>query len=390
VRVLYVSHTSIVGGGERSLLDLFDALPDEVDPVLASPPGDLSAAASARGLSWYAIPGGGVSARLSLRHSPPAVARLAASALAVRLARRRIAPGIVHANSIRAGLIAAAGGPGRLVVHVRDVLPPGIAGATAGAIVRRSAAVILGNSAYTATRFGGNARVVRPWVDVDRFDPARIGRTEARHRLGFPADSPLLGVVGQVTPWKGQIDAIEVLAAVRREFPSARLLLCGSVRFEHGTRYDNRAYERALHERVRSLGLSVAVHFIGERADVEVVMRALDVLLVPSWVEPFGRVVIEGMASGLPVIATSLGGPAELIDDGRTGLLLAPRVPEVWGRSVAALLADRERMVAMGEAARIRACAFTRAAGVEAVMQTYRELAVAAPRSTAFGARNSA
>jgi glycosyltransferase involved in cell wall biosynthesis len=75
------------------------------------------------------------------------------------------------------------------------------------------------------------------------------------------------------------------------------------------------------------------------------------VLLVPSWAEPFGRVVIEGMAMGVPVIATAEGGPAEIIEDGVDGVLLPPRAPERWAHEVRRLLADRERGRTLAEAA---------------------------------------
>ncbi len=92
--------------------------------------------------------------------------------------------------------------------------------------------------------------------------------------------------------------------------------------------------------------------FTGEVEDAPALIAALDVVLVPSWEEPFGRVVIEAMAMRTPVLATSVGGPADIVTDGIDGMLLPPRSPEVWGASVAELLADPERMARMGTAGR--------------------------------------
>jgi glycosyltransferase involved in cell wall biosynthesis len=361
VNVLYVSHTSTIGGGERSLLDLIGALPDDIQPSLAAPDGELASAAAALGVPWTAIEGSAASLRFDLQSMPRELRRLGSSLRAVRAAARTM--DVVHANSVRAGLLSAAAGSARVVVHVRDVLPPGRTSDVVKTVVRHRANTVVANSEFTARAFGGPAVVAPPWVDETRFAPAEQGTRGA----------PLLGIVGQITPWKGQLEAIEILAGVRQSMPEARLLVCGSVRFQGTTRYDNPAYERLLHERVEALGLTNAVDFAGERGDVEAVLRVLDVLLVPSWEEPFGRVVIEGMATGLPVVATSVGGPASIIHDGIDGLVLPPRKVDVWVEAVAGLLADPDRRAILGAAARGRALsAYSRDACLEPLLRVYR------------------
>jgi glycosyltransferase involved in cell wall biosynthesis len=84
-------------------------------------------------------------------------------------------------------------------------------------------------------------------------------------------------------------------------------------------------------------------------------MAALDLLLVPSWREAFGRVAAEAMAMGVPVLATATGGPAEIVRDGRDGVLLEPRDPARWAEAIDALLGDPARRAAMGSTARRRA-----------------------------------
>ena len=83
-------------------------------------------------------------------------------------------------------------------------------------------------------------------------------------------------------------------------------------------------------------------------------MRALDVLLLPSQEEPFGRAVIEAMALEVPVLATNVGGPGEIIEDGCEGLLLAPGDPPAWARAIRTLADSPERALAMGRAGRRR------------------------------------
>jgi len=157
----------------------------------------------------------------------------------------------------------------------------------------------------------------------------------------------------------------------------------GSVKFRSGsTRYRNDAYLASLHDLVEELSLGDRVRFLGEREDVPEILRALDVLLVPSWEEPFGRVVIEAMAMCTPVLATAIGGPTEVISDGVDGLLLPPRDPARWAEAIRLLLADPARRGSMGRAARAKAMQqFDQPAQAALIAELYRqqlELAVRA------------
>ncbi len=193
-------------------------------------------------------------------------------------------------------------------------------------------------------------------VDATRFDPARIDRATAREQLGFGERELVLGVVAQLTPWKGQDDAIRILARLLPEHPDMRLVVAGSAKFTApSARFDNAAFERRLREMAAELGVKEKTLFAGECRDVPQLLAALDVLLVPSWREAFGRIALEGMAMELPVLATRVGGPGEIVRDGLDGLLLPPRQPDVWAGAVAELVADPGRRREMGRAGRSRA-----------------------------------
>jgi L-malate glycosyltransferase len=384
VRVLYVNHTATVGGGERSLLDLLSALPEEVSPALACPDGDLALAASRLGVPTTPIPEAAPSFRLDPVQTAGGLIRLGRAAVAFRRVARRAQVDLIHANSVRAGLIAAP--PLRLaaapvVVHIRDCLPQGRAAQLTRRAIGSGAAIVLANSEYTAASFVLNrahppVRTVYNPVDTSVFDPMRIDRGEARAGLGLAWDEPTLGVIAQITPWKAQDDAIRALAALRRGGRDARLLIVGSAKFARGTEaFDNVDFERSLHALADELGLGDAVNFLGERGEVAEILRALDLLLVPSWEEPFGRSVIEAMAMETPVIATSVGGPAEIVSDGVDGLLLPPRQPERWAKAARELLDAPARLRAMGEAGRRTALSrFGRETHVQAVLAAYREV----------------
>ncbi|HKP20498.1 MAG TPA: glycosyltransferase family 4 protein [Thermoleophilaceae bacterium] len=372
MRVLYVSHTSHVGGGERSLLELLGALPSDVDPHMACPPGPLHDAVRSAGVPVTTIPGTDGSLKLHPVQTPRALADMARAAMAVRRLGRRLEADLVHGNSVRAGLIAAIasdlGGP-PAIAHVRDCLPDSTASRLVTSIVCRRAAGVIANSSYTLEHFRGARalrmeRVVHNPVDAERFQP------EDRSYNGH---APTLGVVAQLTPWKGQADAVRTLALVKRDFPSARLVLAGSAKFvSRATRFDNRAYVRQLQDLIRELGVEEDVDFLGEVPDPESVYRSLDVLLVPSWEEPFGRAVVEGMAAGVPVVSTEVGGPAEIVSAPDEGVLLPAQEPETWARAVSELLADPDRRRQIARCARLRATtAFTVDRHVRGVLDAY-------------------
>lgn len=361
MRVLYVNHTGLISGGERSLLGLLESLPLDVEPRLASPPGPLHEHAARIGTRTAAIAGTAGSLKLHPVHTPGALAAMAATAGGVLRVAHSWQADVLHANSIRAGMIAepvARVLKRPLVVHVRDCLPPSPLTKRLQASLALRAGAVIAISNHVARAFDPDGvaprlRIIDNPFDLAKLDPARIDRAEARIRVGVAEDDKVLALVGQITPWKGQEEAIRALARVRREHPTAILLLVGEAKFvARATRYDNRTYLRRLHELTARLGLGDAVRFLGEREDVPDILRACDVALLPSWDEPFGRAAVEAMAMGAPLVATAVGGPAEIVTDGVDGTLVQPRDPATLAAAVDGLLGNPHRRQALGEAAR--------------------------------------
>jgi glycosyltransferase involved in cell wall biosynthesis len=163
---------------------------------------------------------------------------------------------------------------------------------------------------------------------------------------GTPA-VPMIGLVGRITEWKGQHVFIEAAAAVRRKFPQARFQIIGSAMFAE------EAYEARLRARVRELGLEDCLEFTGFRADVQELIGRLTILVHASTTgEPFGQVVIEGMAAGKPVVATRGGGVPEIVVDGVTGLLVPMGEAAPMADAIVRLLSDPSSATAMGHAGR--------------------------------------
>jgi len=361
MKVLHVSHTASISGGEHSLLTLLAAMPRDVELGVACPQGPLASAVSKLGLPVHRIPATSATFRLHPLRTPRAAAEIVVAATAVRAIARRQRATVLHANSVRAGLITrlagALHGPPS-VVHVRDILPD----SAAAAIVRRALVsdsvelIAISHYVQRAVATAGNdaaSTVIDNPVDLTRFDADSLDADECRRALGVEGNGPLIGIVGQITPWKGHETAIRAFEQIRFRYPGSKLVIVGEVKFSGPrTSLDNDAFLDGLRHLVRDLDLADDVAFLGERDDIPAVLRSLAVLLVPSIAEPFGRTVAEAMTIGTPVIATSEGGPAELIEHGVSGLLASPRDHDAWASAIDRVLVDRLAARRMAEAAR--------------------------------------
>jgi glycosyltransferase involved in cell wall biosynthesis len=358
VNVLIVNHTALMSGAEATTLELLRERQDEFRYWWACPPGGLADAARELGAPFVPLRGTAGSLRLSPRDTPVALAELAVMGVQVRRASARHRIQLIHAVSMRAGIVAAIsrrlGGP-PFLLYQHDVAPPGRVGAAIRALVDPVAGRLAACSRHILDglrREGWRApgEVVPEPVDLAPYRAAAAA-DGVRAELA-PGPGPLVAEVAQITPWKGQDTAIRAMAEVRRRHPGARLAIVGDITFaSRATRFDNHAYLASLKRLVAELGLEDAVVFAGRRADMPAVMRSVDALLLPSWEEPLGRVVAEAMAAGTPVVATSVGGPAETIEDGVDGLLAPPRDPAAWAAAICRLLDDPEAARRMGERA---------------------------------------
>jgi glycosyltransferase involved in cell wall biosynthesis len=382
-RVLFVNHTGEIAGAERSLLDLLDGLRGRAELAVACPSGELFEDLRRRDVEVEEIPETTLSFRPHPTHTPRGLAQLAGMARRLGDLAPRLGASVLHANTERAGLAATllrrrARPP--LVVHARAPFPANRVGTLTARTLRTRSNAIIANSRYTAEGFSGGGRttvdVVHNPVDCRRFDPAEADRDAARRRFGIDDERPLLTVIGYLAPIKRQDDAIRILAHVRRDHPDAQLLVVGAPRFTAaGARSDNSAYADDLRGLTRELGLEGEVLFVGELDDVRDALAATDLLLVPSQREGFGRVALEGLAMGVPVIATAVGGTGEIIRDGVDGLLLEPEDPSRWAAAATALLADAARRSGMGERGRTRAMdAFSMEAHADAVLAIYERV----------------
>jgi glycosyltransferase involved in cell wall biosynthesis len=162
-----------------------------------------------------------------------------------------------------------------------------------------------------------------------------------RRELGIGPDVPVVGEIARLAEVKGQRELIEAMARVGN---GARLVLIGDDLEAGG------AYRRELEAEAARLGVGDRVLFAGFRPDARALLRELDLVVLPSWTEGLPIVVLEAMAARKPVVATPVGGTAELVTDGETGVLVSPRDVDALADAVGGLLGDSERRRRLGEA----------------------------------------
>jgi glycosyltransferase involved in cell wall biosynthesis len=314
VELLAVNAVDHPGGAEVGLLRLAGRLRERGwDVTLTSPrEGPLSEA----GYPWLRLDVGG------LGHGEGARA-VGSWPRALRLAQRF---DVVYLNSTVCGRLLPALRGTRSVLHVHDIVDR---------VPRHwaSADVVLADSQAVADRLDGlDAHVVYCPIELDPppVDAPWAGQDTEPH-------GPVIGFVGRIEPRKGVLDLIAAAPALRAGAPDAQVVIVGDDPW--GAFPEYLAQVRAARD---------VIH-VPWHENAAGLMRHFDVLVAPSHQEPFGTVLSEAMAVGTPVVATRVGGLAEVVDDGVTGLLVEPGDPAALAAAVLDVLHRRE---AMGAAAR--------------------------------------
>ncbi len=198
-------------------------------------------------------------------------------------------------------------------------------------------------------------------VPLDRFQAMVPDPDGLRRELGCPPGAPLVGSVGRLTPIKRCQDLIAAVARLGRR--DVVCLLVG-----------DGPEAAALAAAVRRAGIGDRVRFLGWREDIPRIIAALSVFVQPSANEGMGRVIVEAMAAGVPVIATRVGGIPSVLPDGECGLLVEPGDVAGLSGAIGKLLADGALAARMGAAGRRRAPAYGVEAMVEKLDGLYREI----------------
>ena len=364
ITVVYFDHTAKLGGGEISLLNLVRHLDTGryIPVVVLGQEGALATQLREAGIETHILPldeqiaqtrKDTLDGSLALRVKQGVRALQYVARLAWFL--RQHGAQILHTNSLKADVLG--GLAGRLagiptVWHVRDriaddYLPPLTARLFRWAC-RLVPQYLIVNSQATLDALqlpnDSNTRVVHNGIDASRVHVVHDGFVEpdeaARQRL---ATEPLIGLVGRISPWKGQHIFVRAAAQVREQLPQARFQIIGSAMFGEDE------YEREVRELATQLDLDDNLEWLGFRSDVPALVSQLDVLTHASTIgEPFGQVVMEGMVAAKPVIATRGGGVVEIVKENETGLLVPMGDERAMSEAILWLLQHPERALEMG------------------------------------------
>jgi glycosyltransferase involved in cell wall biosynthesis len=380
LRVAYIGHTASLSGAELALGRVLPSLQAVDARVILGEDGPLVDRLRRAGLSVEVLDMG--ERARSVRKASVVPRRLPLRAVvdtvrySVRLARRlrRLRPDVVHTNSLKAALYG--GVAGRLagipvVCHVHDRISPDYLPRPAVALVRLAArllpATVIANSHATLTTLGR-------WPSRAVVVPNATITAPAAEAAGAPrgGDRPFtVGLVGRLTPWKGQ-DIF--LRAFARAFPDggARARIVGSALF------GEEDWAASLAPMAADLGIGDRVDFVGFVDDMPAEYARLDVLVHASTIpEPFGQVVVEGLAAGLPVVAAGAGGPAEIVTDGIDGLLYPIGDVSALADRLRRLADDDDLRARLGAAGRSRAAAFAPPSVAAALEAVYRNVVIA-------------
>ena len=339
-RVVYLAHAFMVGGAEEMVLNLVRRLPPRFEPMVcciheAGPIGEE--------IRKTGVP-------VEILGLTPGLRR-PFDVGGIRAYLRRTQPHIVHTFLLTASVY------GRLAAILEHV--PVVIGTEVNVYERKRRHHAIAERLLMA----GTDRVIASAASVRDFyirqvhaDPAKVdviynavdftqaqpttSRAAVRTALGVPADVPVAGVIARLTEQKGHRFLFDALAS-RPELSNVHLLVIGG-----GELRD------ALEQRAGVLGLTPRVHFLGARRDLGDLLAAMDVFVMPSLWEGLPLSMVLAMGAGVPVVATAVAGIPEVVDDGRTGLLVAPGDGVALGAALARLFTDGALRAQLGRDAR--------------------------------------
>jgi glycosyltransferase involved in cell wall biosynthesis len=371
-KVVFVDHTARLSGAELALERLVQALDGHVEAfAVLFEEGPLRERLEHLGTTVVVLPmaesGRGLAKGDVRLTSKAAGAVVESLRQVVRMVRhfRLLQPDLVHANSLKAGFIASTAAricriPCVWYLHdrvAREYLPASAVVLLRAALRILPSAVIANSEATRSTVVAKNVTVVHPSVATPAQPASR----------NPPRPDLCIGMIGRIARWKGQ-DLF--LRAFKTAFPDgrSRAVIIGAPMF--GT--DEEAFDQELRCLVRELDLLDRVEFRGFQEDVAAELAELDIVVHASRIpEPWGQVVAEAMAAGVPVIASAAGGPMELIQDGVSGVLFPPRDVHALAAKMLTLAGDPDSRQELALGGRRRAREFSSSEAAKRVLGVY-------------------
>ena len=347
-RILYVHGIEAIGGAERDLIALLKTLDRQKWEPHAVCPGT---GPFGEQLRTIAVPTHALSLPpwrkpLAVFQRRSAVGRLGAFV-------KQLDPAMIHVNDIWwvphtvSAIASHTSHPVPIVAHVRQEIEP--AKVQRYQLDRVEAVIAISRQVEQSLIAGGvsakKVRTVYSGIDLSEREPAHNDQA-IRQMIGLPNGAVLLGTVANLFPRKGYEVMLRALPAIVRAVPAVHYVIVGS---------DDHDYADRLKRLAQDLNIADRVHIVGFQDPVQPFLAALDLYVHPALMEGFGIAVVEAMAVGKAVVATTTGGLPEVVAQGETGLLVPPGDAESLAATVVSLLGDKVRRAQMGRNGKARA-----------------------------------
>jgi len=370
--VLYMNATSMIGGAETNLLSILGNLDRSrfrPQAVVCPREGPLLDEANRMGINGIAVSYHSLWSKTPYRY----LSTMRGLARAVRSNETNI----IHLNHhflVDFAVAAAFVTRRPLVCHYRGIEGDWFLNPYRKWFNRASRIIAVSEAAAANLADHGihHARitVVHDGIDVTKFRRSSSGSGVLRRAYNFSPEHFLIGYVGRPEPEKGLEDLLMAAREVCAVERKVRFAIVGEPMLP------GRDYIGELQELAHRLELNGKVVFTGFRADIDAVYRDLDLMVLPSWRDAFPNVILEAMASRVPVIATAVGGIPEMVENGETGTLIQPRDREALSKAIisSVRMADpqRKRIISKAEE-RVRSC-FTIERQVREIERVYTQV----------------
>lgn len=359
--ILYLNHAAYIGGAEVALLNLLTYLDrNRFQPVVLAPEGEFADKLKELEVRWRSIP---VLAGLN-RYTLP---RFLRAVPFLRALVRAEHPALVHANTNFSAEYA--GVLSRLlkiptIGHIRDIEPLGRLGRWTVRQNTRLIAISEAVKQYLLREQVPEQHIVRIYdgVDLQQYQPSR---NPVRERSDI-----ILGIVGQLGERKGHRFLLEAFGELVKRYPALQLWIIGKE-----PAHSQERYTEQLQREVQQKQLEKYVTFWGFQADIPGMVAQLDIVVVPSLQEPFGKIVIEAMAMEKPVVASKVAGIPEILVENVTGVLVPPGGANALATALEQLILRPETCQKMGLAGRKRVQQmFSLDKNVQITQQLYAEM----------------
>jgi glycosyltransferase involved in cell wall biosynthesis len=328
VKILFLDQFSEMGGGQRVLLDVVDGATARGWRAHVLVPGDgpLVEQLQARSVPVEHIPcgpyrSGGKSPTDFLRFALDM--RQQARDIDNLLRQDRYDLIYVNGPRLLSAATRAVRDRARVWFHAHSRIQQSFAVRAAGSSIRQADATVVACSEWAA-------KPIQPYVGPGKLHVIPNGTPDLgfRERALNNNANWTIGVVGRISPEKGQIEFLRAVALLKPEFPRIHFVLCGAATLA----------SRKYFDRVQALAGDLNVELLGWREDIASIFSQLDLLVVPSKEEAMGRVLVEAFAAGVPVVASAVGGIPEVVADGETGFLVRDMTSDALASRIRELL----------------------------------------------------